>query len=189
MDVAILSYTSNNQINPSLMNVRLMKSPALESSGGKIYAWRWKASSTSVYVDDTAPVSFRIVTYPAGNLVIDGLNVLRWADLKLVSENLGYKTASDFFAHVRIIYDLKDPLAEFDAITLAYYDSSNVVVDSLKMLLPTFYSNPKNYATSKDGTARNPNLVALHPFKSIQGFENDENYFKTIAYSMCSPWM
>lgn len=146
--------------------------------------FRWKVDSDGTYYQDPIPLQVRVHAEDTGQAITNYQDFIRWDMVSAYAASRGLSgSAANFFTRVRILMDVRDPYADYDAITIAYYDGSNTLLAQANMLIPTFYANPSDYATDPAGYARSTLLTALHPFAAQTGL-TAANY-QTMANNFC----
>lgn len=187
MQVNLAAYYEGGNVRNDLMYARIANLPTdFESGNQYIQMYRWQANTSGSTFTDPTPLSFKIVNPSTGAVILQNKTSVKWLDVKTAAESLGYGDALSFFKNVWIVVDLRDPSASFDVLMTALYKSDNSSRDYANVLLPIFAADPAAYATDLDGTARNPALQALHPFKDKlnQGWTKTD--FQTWANNFCT---
>lgn len=177
-------YTdASNQIRNDYMTLKFTQMPASFATGDYIQLFRWQAnSSNQVYIDPT-PVKARFETLD-GRLITDFSPVLYWSQVSAIATAWGITDVNTFFQNVRLVVDIRDPQANFDALKIAMYNSSNQNTVNMDMLMPAFNASPNDYAF--EGSAgRSANLQALHPFASQKGQSWTGEQFANMGAGFC----
>lgn len=178
-------YTdASNQIRNDYMTLKFTQLPSnFNSSGDYIQLFRWQAnSSNQVYIDPT-PVQARFETLD-GRAITSFSSVLYWGQVSAIAQAWGMTDVNTFFQNVRLVVDIRDPQANFDALKIAMYNSSNTNTVNMDMLMPAFAASPNDYAL--DGSAaRSSNLQALHPLATYKGQSWTGDQFASMGSSFC----
>jgi hypothetical protein len=155
-----------------------------KNGSDNIHFFRWKAdSSGAVYVDPT-PIQLTVIAESTGQTVSSSQPFLRWDMVSsfATTHNIA-GSASDFFTRVRLILDIRDPNAEYNALTMVYSDASGNTLARTDILIPVFPANPNDYAIDSTGANRAPVLRGLHPFTAATGLT--ANAYQTQANAFC----
>lgn len=188
MKVNLAAYYEGANVRNDLMYVRIANLPSdFESAGNYLQMFRWQANTSGSTYTDPTPLSFKIVNPANGAVIVQSRTSVKWTDVSTVASGMGYSDAASFFKKVWLLVDLRDPGANFDVLmTAIYLNNSTQYRDYANTLLPIFAADPAAYATDLDGSARNPALQALHPFKDKlnQGWTKAD--FQSWANNFCS---
>lgn len=179
-------YMQNNQIRPDFLRARITKiSDTFKDGTSYIQIFRWKANTHGQTYLDSNPLSFK-VTYTSNNQDLTGyVNNLKYSQVSTLIEATKAASLQDFMNMVNLTIDLKDPQAEFDAIKVVLYNSSNQAIDQVDMLISAFAAHPNDYATESDGSPRSAILKNLHPFKDLANQGWSAKHFQTVSNSFC----
>lgn len=181
-----MAFSQNGSIRTDLVWLNLSSIPAQFENGEYIQIFRWKADTTGTPFMDQTPLQFRFQSKKNSQVGTGYSNYARWAELSSFRQGFGENTAAGFFNSSMILVDIKDLRAEYDAIRIAVYSSSGSVVQSLDILIPSFYANPADYAVEDSGSARSNLLQAIHPF--VGQVNSDSYHFETLARDLCIPF-
>lgn len=178
-------YQESNTVRLDFLKARITQIPeAFSSNTSYLQIYRWKANSNGQTYLDPQALQFRLITAGEGQNLNNYNTVLQYSHIAHLLRQLNVSTVKDFFNSVTLVIDLKDPYAEFDAMKVVLYNSSNQVVDQVDMLIPMFAANPEAYA--KDGSAtRAQALQHLHPFKGMLGQTWNEAHYQTLSNAHC----
>ena len=146
--------------------------------------FRWNTDSTGAMVLDSTPISLKVIAEVTGQVVSTSQDFLRWDMVSTFATNNNIAgSASDFFTRVRLIMDIRDPDAQYNALRMVYYDGSNTIQSTTDILIPVFAANPNDYATLSSGEARSTILRNIHPFAGNLG--QTASYYQTQANAFC----
>jgi len=179
-DLEVYTDTSGN-IRFDYLKMKITQIPADFSNGSYLEFFRWQAdSSGNVYLDPT-PVQARVETLD-GTILTSFSAVTYWSEVAQIAANSGISDANTFFNNVRLVIDIRDPNAQFDALKVAYYNSSNVATINMDMLIPIFAANPSDYANDR-GSTRATILQNLHPFAGMSNYTSAQ--YQTMSNNFC----
>tara|TARA_B110001454_G_scaffold219199_1_gene251720 strand:+ start:22844 stop:23560 length:717 start_codon:yes stop_codon:yes gene_type:complete len=181
------TYQDGESIDPNRINLKITKIPsAFSSNANYIEFHKYMVNSSGNKMWGESRLSMNLYSIADGKLLASGKTSLYWRDLTSAASKLGVSTPDQFFKKTRIVIQLVDPNADYDAISAIYYNSSdNSTVSQLDSLIPAFDADPARYATDKDGTTRHSTLQVLHPFKAYAG-QWSAQIFQTKAGEFCS---
>lgn len=150
---------SSGQIRNDLTKLKFnsVSSTFYSEEKSAIQIFRWKADGTALPSVDQSALNITVFNARNGSEIQTGNNI-RWSDIQ-TEEN---QTLSDFIFRV----DLKDTMAEFDAVKIVLYSSDGQVYDVLDALIPVFEALPATYAKDPSGLDRSKWLTDIHPFKN-----------------------
>lgn len=180
----LMVYTdASNQVRNDYMKLKFTQMPASFGSGDYIQLFRWQAnSSNTVYVDPT-PVQARFETLD-GRLITNFSSSLYWSQVSAIAAAWGISDVNTFFQNVRLVVDIRDPQANFDALKIAMYNTSNTNTINMDMLLPAFAASPSVYAND-GGAVRSSYLQKLHPFAAYINQSYTPDQFLSMGSSFC----
>jgi hypothetical protein len=160
----------------------------LTNSSYYLAFYRWKANSQGQAYMDNDALNVRVESLSSQFFApVSGYSEnLTWEAMQGIAEkaNNSVTTPSEFFTKFSLTVDIRDPLAEYDAIKVVLYNGSEVVSE-LDMLLPTFYADPHDYRLEPSGSARAQSLQSIHPFASMVGQSWSANHYTTEANKFC----
>lgn len=145
--------------------------------------FRWKTDANGAKSLDTTAIKVRLHAEGSGQQLTQYEDFLRWDQVSAYAASISVTSAADFYSRVRLLMDIRDPNADYDALTMVYYDGSNQILNQTDILIPTFTANPNDYAVEPSGAARPSILRNLHPFAAITG--QTANYYQTQANAFC----
>lgn len=180
----LMVYTdAANQIRNDYMKLKITQIPSSFTSGDYIQLFRWQANTANqVYIDQT-PVQARFETLD-GRVLTNFSSVIYWGQVSSIASAAGISDVNTFFQNVRLVVDIRDPQANFDALKIAMYNSNNTNTVNMDMLLPAFSASPNDYAI-EGGVARSNSLQALHPFASSKGQSWTAAQYVSMATGFC----
>ncbi len=182
------TYQDGESIDPNRINLKITKIPSAFSSNlNYIEFHKYMVNSAGSKMWGESRLTMNLYSIADGKLLASGMTSLYWRDLSAAAAKLGVSTPDQFFKKTRIVVQLVDPNADYDAISAIYYNSSsNATVAQLDSLIPAFDADPARYATDKDGSVRHSTLQALHPFKAYTGQGWTAQTYQTKAAEFCS---
>lgn len=188
IEVVTAIYKSGDTILNDFINLKITKVPAyFNQSQNYIQFWKWQANPQGQTDMGSAPLRFQIVEASTGTPLTNAKTSLYWNDLQGAAQAVAAATPADLFSKVRLVVDLQDPYAEYDAIRTVYYNMDNSPVSELDSLIPIFDADPVKYAKEPSGANRATILQDLHPFKSFVGLGWTSTYYQTKANEFCTP--
>jgi hypothetical protein len=153
---------STGTVRNDYMKLKITEISSDFASGSFLEFFRWQANPNSALYLDPTPVQARFETL-SGQILTQFSPVIYWGQVSQMALNSGMITPNQFLQNVRLVIDIRDPGAQYDALKIAMYNSANAVTVNMDMLMPAFAANPADYAVD-NGTVRSPTLQALHPF-------------------------
>ncbi len=187
LEVATSYHKNGDTILNDFIQLKMTKIPSYFSqSQNYIQFWKWQANPQGQTDMGTAPLRFQLVNASTGERLTNPKTSLYWSDLQSVMQAVAATTPAALFNKVKLIIDLQDPYAEYDAIRTVYYNMDNSVVSELDSLIPIFDADPLRYAKEPSGSARAAILQALHPFKNFVGLGWTATYYQTKANEYCA---
>lgn len=185
LTMKIMSYTNSaNQVVNDYMKMKVTSMPAsFGTNGDYIQLFRWQANTSgTVYLDPT-PVQARFETLD-GRPLTDFSSVIYWGMISGTAANSGMDM-NTLFANVRLVVNIRDPQAAYDALRIVMYNgSSNAVMVNMDVLMPAFAASPSDYANDNGGT-RASVLQALHPFASYANAGYTSAQFLQMGNNFC----
>ena len=122
----------------------------LQTTGSTVRIYRMKGNGSEGVLDQT---SLAMQTYdPASGQPTSNLT----QSLPATSVN----------SQVGLFVYLNDPQAQYQALKIAFFDSSGKVIENFNILIPEFLVSVVDYQTTNYGGARSQFLVELHPLKA-----------------------
>ncbi|WP_413288262.1 hypothetical protein [Bdellovibrio sp. HCB337] len=180
----VVAYTdAANQIRYDYMKVKFTKMPSSFGSGDYIHFYRWQANAAGQTYIDRNPVQARFETLD-GQILTNFDSVMHWGQVSAIAAKWGITDVNKFFQYVRLVIDIRDPQAEFDALKIAMYNTNNVNTINMDMLMPAFAARPADYANDR-GATRAMSLQALHPFASMINENWTAAQFKSMTTNFC----
>lgn len=180
-NLKVYTDPTTKEFRADYMMVKLIQVPAnFASSGGYFEFFRWKDEAGKPSLD-TTPTQARFETLD-GQKLTDFAPTVSWAQVAQLATNSSISDAATFFRNVRLVVDIRDVNMEFDVLKVAYYSSTNQILNDLDILMPSFYVMPAEYANDH-GLPRAPFLQALHPFVSTATSSAEQ--MKALSESYC----
>jgi hypothetical protein len=186
---ATSTYQDGETIDTNRINLKILKIPAYFSqSQNYIEFKKYMVNPAGSKLEGKTRLSFNIYSIADRSLLAAGKEFLLWADLHAAAQKVGAATPELFFKKVRLVVELIDPNAEYDAISVQYFNhSDDTLVSKLDGLIPAFDADPNRYAIERDGQKRHISLQNLHPFNSSKLAGWSALTYQTKAYEFCKP--
>ncbi len=161
---------TSGQINPDWIKIKYNFLSATNAvSGNTVKFFKWKVSGGQSVLDQT-PLSVMFYDLSSNQL----------------TSNPGTSLVASEISLSRGIYiQLNDVAGTFQVIKAVVYNSSGQIVAQLNSLIPQFNSNPAEYATNSDGSARAQILIDMHPLKSVATTAWTQTDFTNFFQSYC----
>lgn len=122
----------------------------LQASGSTVRIYRMKGNGSEAVLD---PTSLAMQTYD-------------FASGQPTSNLTQSLPATSVSSQVGLFVYLNDPQAQYQALKVAFFDSTGKVIENFNILIPEFLVSVVDYQTTTYGTARSQFLVDLHPLKA-----------------------
>lgn len=182
------TYQDGESIDPNRINLKITKIPSYFAQNQnyiEFHKYMINSAGNKMWGQDRLVMN--LYSIADGKLLASNKEMLYWRDLSAAASKIGVSTPEQFFKKVRIVIQLVDPNADYDAIAGIYYDTSDdSIVGQLDSLIPAFDADPARYAKEKDGTTRHSSLQALHPFKSYIGQGWTAQTYQAKAAEFCT---
>lgn len=171
------------------VNAKILKVPSVFSQKNnyiEFHKYMVNTSGSKIWGDQR--ITFSIYSIADGKNVASGLDVLYWADLENLAQNVGASTPEQFFKKVRMVLELEDYEGEYDVVVARYYNATDdSLLEAIDELIPAFDADPTKYKYEKDGSIRHSSLQSLHPFKSSINQGWTASTYQTKANDFCKP--